>query len=922
MNFKQHYSDMKHFYHFAFVIFSVVFLSFSTQVTAQGGNTCSTAIPLDVNLNECTYTTVSNEGLTHSTTTPTGCVGFAGGDLWLSLEIPESGEVYVTSEFLPGSSLLLDINMAMWSGTCGALVQEGCDADSGSGFYPAATLTGAPGSTMYIQLWESGNDAHSTFSICANGTPMCDIPEATYTRECLGENLYEVTVNLTSLGDAGEVNIINDAGVPAFNGITSPGVFVLEPIALGQEVNITIEHLADNICNKIITVSDHGLSCVNLISCGTPLNVEYCYGNYENAEFIYTSVDGSPLTITFNAGDFAEFDDKIIIRDGVDDTGPLLYQGAHDGDFTGLTRTAPSGSIYFNLLSDVGGSCYDGSLGITLPLNYDIACAVESTPSCEDAVELTSKTSFAASEINADLSGVQFSGANQCEGPGDNPDLFFKFTAVGSVTYFRVEAVPGFDPVVEVFEGCGEAQLACMNEAGVGERELFWLTDLTIGEEYVYRVYHAGADTPPTMAFETAIAHIPVVQIRAADCGTMDLKANSIIRSTTPNPNYLVDGFIWEFTELEEPYNVYEMNSPNGANPQFRMFWFADYEYGRTYSVRIKARMFQGPNVGEYGPACTIGFAEAVGSALQQTYHDGFFQLCDIVKAVPVPGTENYRWTFTEGGNTVEYNSNSSNYFCPLQNVNGLELAKTYEVKVYTTHNGEESTSSIERTINMVASVANTGINPSFISCGSTVKLPQWTQAYNVCAANSFTFRFKNVTQPEEPVIEITRPTRVLVFSMAPGLIPGDTYSVAVKAAAGGQEGDYTAECEFTIFDPNAIDEGEGEGEFTGTQQSTTSKAVNNEDIAGNSQLSIYPNPVTVGDEISIEISEISDAQQDVHVEIYDINGKLMQQQRFGNNGDTFNGKIKLEQKLSTGVYILNTLVNGKYQGSQKLIIE
>ena len=920
MKFKQLYSDMKQLYHFAFVIFSVVFLSFSTQVTAQTGDNCANAIPLNVNLNDCSYTTVSNEGLTNSGKTPTGCGGFAGGDLWLSVELPESGEVYVTSKFILGSShLVMDINMAVWSGTCGSLVHVACDEDSGTGTYPAATLTGTPGSIMYLQLWDIQNNQHSPFSICANGTPMCDIPVATYSGECLGNNEYQVKVNLTDLGDSPNVNITNDGGGSAHYGITSTGEYIVGPFALGQDVNITIEHTGDNVCNKILEVSGDQFGCPNLITCGTPLNVEYCYKNGGNPVFIYSSVGGTPITITFNAGDIQAPEDWLTITDAIDGTGNSVYTGTPtSGDLTGLTRTSMTGILHIKINSDVGGSCADGSLGISVPWNFDITCEASPISACENATELISQTTFAASEINANLSGVLFSGENQCNGPGDNPDLYFKFTAVGSVTYFRVEALAGFDPAIEVFEGCGQAQLACVNEAPVGQRELFWLTDLTPGEEYVYRVYHAGEGTPPTSVFKTAIAHIPVVQLRPSDCGTMDLGANSIIRSTTPNPNYLTEGFIWEFTELESPFNVYEVNSPNGANPQFRMFWFADYEYGRTYSVRIKARMFQGPNVGEYGPACTIGFAEPQGSALQQTYHNGFFQLCDIVKAVNVPGSENYRWTFTEGDNTVEYNSNSSNYFCPLQNVNGLKLGKTYEVKVYVTHNGVESTSSVERTINMFSSVANTAINPSFIACGSTVKLTQWTQANNVCAATSYKFRFESLPQPGT-VIEITRPTRVLIFSMVPGLIPGETYKVSVKASAGGMTGDYSTACEFTIFDPNAEVE---DGQFVENEQSLASKALNNDDVTDNSQLSIYPNPVKVGDEISIEISEISDAQQEVMVEIYDMNGKLVQNQRFGNNGHTFNGKVKLENKVSTGVYIINTLVNGKYQGTQKLIIE
>src|SRR5690554_2999455 len=179
MKLKQLYSDMKHFYSFAFVIFTMLFLSFSTQLMAQSGNNCASAIPLTVTLNECSYTTVSNVGLTNSFVTPAGasCTGYAGGDLWLSVVLPESGEVYVNSRFIPGvSNLNMDINMAIYSGSCGSLSLIGCDDDSGDGFYPAAILTGTPGSTMYLQFWDTQNNQQSPLHVCANGTPTCNVP--------------------------------------------------------------------------------------------------------------------------------------------------------------------------------------------------------------------------------------------------------------------------------------------------------------------------------------------------------------------------------------------------------------------------------------------------------------------------------------------------------------------------------------------------------------------------------------------------------------------------------------------------------------------------------------------------------------------------------------------------------------------------
>ena len=908
---------MKHLYKSFFLLTTLFLFVLTGHVEAQSGNSCGTAIPLTVNVNNCVYQSASTAGLSNSGHTPFGasCIGFAGNDLWYSVVMPESGQVYINSRFIPGtSSLLMDINLAAYSGTCGSLSIIGCDEDSGSGFYPAVNLSGTPGETMYIQLWDVGANQATTFEICASGSPTCTSPTALYTRQCLGNNEYQITMNVTSMGDAAELQLTNDGGAPAITGITTTGSHVVGPFDLGQEVTITLGHTEDPTCNIVFYLSDIGLSCVNEISCGSNLNVEYCYGNYDNYEFFYSSTDGSPLTITFNSGQIHNLD-NIFIRDGVDSDAPLLFQGSNGGDFTGLTRTAASGNIYFRVQSDAGGSCQDGSLGLgDAPWNYTVGCEAEIIPSCENATELISQTTFAVSEISADLAGVPFSGAPQCEGPGNNPDLYFKFTAVGTVTYFRVEGGAGFDPVIEVYEGCGQAQLACNNEAGEGQRELFWVTDLTPGEEYVYRVYHAGVGSPATTSFQTAIAHIPTVQLRPADCGATGLVSTSIIRSTTPNPNFLTSGFIWEFTELEAPFNVYEVNSPNGGNPQFRLFWFADYQYGRSYSVRIKAVMYQGPNEGDYGPACTISLSDPVGSALQPAYDNGFYQFCDIVKATPVSGTSNYRWTFDDGTNILEYNSNSSNYFLPLQNVAGLQLATSYTVNVYVTNGGVETSTSIPRTINMAAAVANTSLNPAFMACGSTVNITHWTQAFNVCSATSYTFRFENLSQPLLPAIEKERPTRVIVFGTVSGLVAGDTYSVTVKATAGGLVGDYSSACEVTFAAPAGKP-------MANTSSSPTVDTGVSEPLV-NSDLSVYPNPVSANDEIVVVISDMKEAQQNIAVEIYDMNGKLMQSERFGNNGMTFNGKVKLDRKVTTGVYILKTTVNGEIQRNQKLIIE
>lgn len=979
-----------------------------TQGSHAQGDNCGAAIPLTVNINQCTFTQVTNAGLTDSGQTPVGanCDDYAGGDLWMSVVLPPSGQVTISVQFIIGvTPAAMDVNMAGYSGSCGALSLVACDDDSGLGVFPSLTLTGTPGETRYIQLWETNNNTTGAFNICANGLPECTSPTATFSRVCAGNNQFEVNVNVTSLGDASTVNITNNGAAPAINGVSSTGIQTVGPFNLGQVVNITVTHGEDSNC-KVTSpnLSDVGLGCEFVLACGSDVNRTYCYRNNDTNPFLYSSPDGSPVTLTFNSGMIEAANDIITIRNGNNASAPILFTGANGGNLSGITETASSGSIYLQVTSNATISCSSGGAGLTGGWNWTVSCegcvapqagfavledcdagtftvnvnitslgnatsvditndaGVSSTtgvnatgvqnvgpfilgtpveitvsdaatpacnvsqggldfecsapsPACEDATQLTVLPTFAQSMIPADLNGVGFSGDAQCIGGGSSSDLYFKFTAVTTVTYFRVNASGDFNPAVEVFSSCGGAQLACVNDQPAGVKEVFWVDGTIPGEEYVYRVYHAGAGVPATTSFNTGVAHIPFVKVRDADCGISGLINTDIIRSDQPNPTFLLSAFIWEFTELEAPFDVYEVVSPNGANPQFKMFWFPQVEYGRSYSVRVKTQQYQGPNIGDYGAACTITMAAAPATALRPDYENGFYDLCDILRAVGLPGTVNYHWTFDDGTNVYTYDSNSSSDNAPLKYVEGLELGTSYTVNVFATDaNGVTSTTSIDRQINMNNFVPNTGINTNLFTCGSTVELFDVVQAVEVCASEGYTFRFANLTQPGEAVIEHFRPNRVLKFSFVPGLIEGDTYNVSVRASSGGLTGDYSAVCQVTIAEPEGL-VGSNPEFVTMTNLSSSI----NLDVP-NVELGVYPNPST-GTEVMVNVSGLSMEAEDVQIEIYDLTGKRLIHERMGNKSETFNAAVNLRGQLANGVYILRLNVNGEFVASEKLIV-
>ncbi|HKL40938.1 MAG TPA: T9SS type A sorting domain-containing protein, partial [Cryomorphaceae bacterium] len=415
---------------------------------------------------------------------------------------------------------------------------------------------------------------------------------------------------------------------------------------------------------------------------------------------------------------------------------------------------------------------------------------------------------------------------------------------------------------------------------------------------------HAGGTAPSSTTFSTGVAHIPFVRLRPFDCGASELTANSLIRATLPNPNFLLEGYTFEFTELEAPFATYEVESPNGTNPNFYMGWFDNFEYGRSYDVRVRARMYQGPNLGDYGVPCTISMADGPNTFLLDNFAGGFYNMCDYVKARRIFGVTNYRWVFDDGVNQLEYNSGTTSPICPLQLVNGLELGTTYSVTVFATDaNGNESTQSDAKEINMNNFVPNTEVNPLLFTCGSTVSLSQVLTAVEVCSAEQYTFRFENTSQPGENPIEIVRPNRNVLLSFVTGLISGDTYNVTVKANSGGLEGDYSGVCEITLEGmsglvtlPDEVDPMSQDDELS---------------------MVIFPNP-SDGSEIQVSI-ETTLVDDHLSLDVYDLQGKKLISELMPSSTRIL--RLNLNG-LSKGIYFLQARSGNKLTSTKKLIVE
>ena len=114
----------------------------------------------------CVYHTYTNAFATATVGPPApACGGYSGGDVWFTATVPGSGNLTIDTQ----TGFMTDGSMAVYSGSCGALTLIACDADnSANGLMPSISLTGqTPGATIYIRIWENGNNQNGTFGICA-----------------------------------------------------------------------------------------------------------------------------------------------------------------------------------------------------------------------------------------------------------------------------------------------------------------------------------------------------------------------------------------------------------------------------------------------------------------------------------------------------------------------------------------------------------------------------------------------------------------------------------------------------------------------------------------------------------------------------------------------------------------------------------
>lgn len=392
-------------------------------------------------------------------------------------------------------------------------------------------------------------------------------------------------------------------------------------------------------------------------------------------------------------------------------------------------------------------------------------------------------------------------------------------------------------------------------------------------------------------------------------CGVLDYTTNDIIRSSQPSNTGNVAYYQWRFTELEAPFNSYEVISPNPTNPNYRLKWLQEVQYGRSYEVAVRIACFPGPTIGDYSATCTIKFQDDVLSTqLQEQYANGIFDFCDVIGADAVGAADRYRWEFFDLVTTVEAYGDLYYRLLRLSDVDGLQLGKTYIVSAYAEVNGMESPVGTLRFMFTNNMVPNTGLQTEFFPCGATYEITEQVQAIEICSAESYTWRFSNTSQAQEDLF-YTRSdgSRFIRLNWVTGLIEGDSYDVEVKGFQGGLGGDYSSVCNITIAG------GDGDGFVESPEEGLAPQ----EGLDAELFLHVLQSGSTDGQAVVFQLA--SDINESVTISLFDMNGRLVDTQlvRVGVDVNTISWNANI---LSEGVYILKANTQSKVE-TRKLTV-
>lgn len=142
-----------------------------TPPPPPANDSCANAVSITAGAtfdqNAVTGTNVSATSTTDTTATHS-CQTTGYNEVWYSVVVPASGSITIETKSVSGSSVT-DTVLGVYTGSCGALTQVGCDDDSSTdGNFSLVSLTGqTPGATLLIGVWNYSSSTSGQFRVSA-----------------------------------------------------------------------------------------------------------------------------------------------------------------------------------------------------------------------------------------------------------------------------------------------------------------------------------------------------------------------------------------------------------------------------------------------------------------------------------------------------------------------------------------------------------------------------------------------------------------------------------------------------------------------------------------------------------------------------------------------------------------------------------
>ena len=191
-----------------------------------------------------------------------------------------------------------------------------------------------------------------------------------------------------------------------------------------------------------------------------------------------------------------------------------------------------------------------------------------------------------------------------------------------------------------------------------------------------------------------------------------------------------------------------------------------------------------------------------------------------------------------------------------------------------------------------------TQLNPNpgpTYSCGATRAFGGNSKiwALPIATATQYQFRFVNVGEGYQKTVTRNNYVCPLNWVTTP-LLNGSTYTVTVEVKVGGTFRGYCGTpCSLTILN-------------------TPAAGPNlNVDVVSSNGVQLWPNPVRDGN-VNLLVEGMTDETQDITVDVYDTQGRLLLSKEYGNSGDVFNTVLELGSDVAAGTYQVNVTVNGR----------